>query len=392
MKLPLYIEKIIEILEENGIECYVVGGCVRDYLLSRTPDDYDMCAGEIPEKISEILGKYFKIIPTGIQHGTVTAISEGHPVEITSFRMETGYSDFRHPDEVLYTKDIKKDLERRDFTINAMCFNPKTGIIDIYNGKNDIKNKIIKTVGNPDRRFNEDALRIIRALRFASQLDFKIETETEKSIRKNFDLLKNVAWERIFSETNKLLCGFCGVLNEYRDVLTKIYTDYPENTSYLIKKTNTLELKYYFLLKNNTEDELRIVTKQMKMPEKMRKNILFIYANKNFRISEKMEEIEIKLAISRFGYEKAVFLLEKQDIEEKTGGKYKKSAEKIFKDEKNCLSLKKLEINGNDLKEMGVTGKNIGILLNKMLEMVIKGKIENNRKKLLKSIEKIINI
>ena len=151
-------------------------------------------------------------------------------------------------------------------------------------------------------------------------------------------------------------------------------------------------MKYYFLLKNNTEDELCRVTKQMKMPEKMRKNVLFIYANKSFRISKEPEEIEIKLAISRFGYERATFLLEKQDIEEKTGGKYKNAAENIFKDEKNCLSLKKLEINGDDLKEMGINGKNIGILLNKMLEMVIKGEIKNNRKKLLKSIEKIINI
>ena len=219
--LPESVKFIINKLIKANFKAYAVGGCVRDSLLGEEPHDWDICTNALPNETKSVFSEY-KIIETGIKHGTVTLLIDSQPYEITTFRSETTYSDNRHPDNVIFEKNIDADLSRRDFTINAIAYNEHDGIIDLFNGQSDLKNNIISTVGDSDTRFNEDALRILRALRFASVLGFQIESNTKESIHKNKNLLKNVAVERIWVEFKKLILGKNNVeiLREYADVIS----------------------------------------------------------------------------------------------------------------------------------------------------------------------------
>lgn len=204
LKIPEKIEYILNTLQENGYEAYIVGGCVRDALLGLTPHDYDITTAATPEKIIEL---FEKTIPTGIKHGTVTVLVEKEPVEVTTFRTEGCYSDSRRPDSVEFVTDLKEDLSRRDFTVNALAFSPKQGLQDYFCGTLDLENKILKAVGDPEKRFSEDALRILRLFRFASQLDFKIEENTFNAALNLCHTLENISHERIFTELLKAITG-----------------------------------------------------------------------------------------------------------------------------------------------------------------------------------------
>ena len=203
---PEKILKAIALLESNGYSAYTVGGCVRDSVMGRAPNDWDMTTSAAPDETREVF-KDFHTVATGIKHGTVTVLIDSEPVEITTMRVDGKYSDNRHPESVSFTKRIEDDLSRRDFTVNAMAYNPKTGVVDPFGGQNDIKNKIIRCVGNPDTRFGEDALRILRAIRFSSVLGFDIDKKTSQSIIGNRSLLQNISKERIRVELIKMLCG-----------------------------------------------------------------------------------------------------------------------------------------------------------------------------------------
>lgn len=202
MKIPASAEKIINTLYNNGFEGFLVGGCVRDSLLNKTPNDYDITTNALPDDVCRI---FEKTIPTGIKHGTVTVITDNSPFEVTTYRIDGEYLDNRKPEEVTFVSNIKEDLARRDFTINAMAYNDEKGLIDYFNGQNDLKNKIIRCVGDADKRFNEDALRMLRAIRFSAQLNFTIEENTLNAITKNAALIKNISVERIAEELNKCL-------------------------------------------------------------------------------------------------------------------------------------------------------------------------------------------
>lgn len=196
------IEQILIRLKKSGYEAYMVGGCVRDLLLGKEPDDYDITTNALPDEIIEVF-KGYKTLSLGKRYGTITVIFEDETFEITTYRTEQGYSDSRHPDKVMFSNRIEEDLTRRDLTINAMAMDKD--IIDLHGGRDDLKNKIIRAVGNPDERFKEDALRMVRAIRFATVLDFQIEECTFNSILENSRLLKNVAPERLKPEMNKIL-------------------------------------------------------------------------------------------------------------------------------------------------------------------------------------------
>lgn len=199
--------KVIDIIQKNGGEAYLVGGCVRDMVLSQKPHDEDLTTSLTPDQVINIFeSKGYKVIPTGLQHGTVTVMIDGEGYEITTFRKDGDYSDGRHPDSVEFSTNVNDDCSRRDFTFNAMYYDGKQ-IIDTYNGQKDIENKVIRTVGNPDDRFKEDALRMMRAVRFSSKLGFEIAPEVTESISKNKDLIHNVSSERIQSELTKTLQG-----------------------------------------------------------------------------------------------------------------------------------------------------------------------------------------
>ena len=220
IKIPKDVRAVMDILSNNGHKAYVVGGCVRDSIMGRTPNDWDVTTDASPEAIKELFSA-FRTVDTGIKHGTVLIVSGRTPVETTTFRIDGEYTDNRHPDSVTFTKNVCDDLARRDFTINAMAYNDEDGIIDPFGGTEDIKNKIIRCVGNPDTRFNEDALRIMRAVRFSSVLGFSIEEKTSESILRNQNLLTGIACERITTELMKLLCGenVFSVLSAYRSVI-----------------------------------------------------------------------------------------------------------------------------------------------------------------------------
>ncbi|MDO4467838.1 MAG: CCA tRNA nucleotidyltransferase [Bacillota bacterium] len=201
MYLPVYIEEILDTIHQAGYQAYVVGGCVRDALMGRLPHDYDVTTNAKPEQIE---GLFEKSIPTGIQHGTITVLSES-PVEITTFRQEKEYLDHRHPSSVEFVEDVKEDLARRDFTMNAIAYCHETGFIDPFGGQEDINNKVVRAVGNPYKRYEEDALRMLRAHRFAAQLDFVLEEETKKAIKELSHTISYVSIERVRSELVKIL-------------------------------------------------------------------------------------------------------------------------------------------------------------------------------------------
>ena len=442
--LPKNTYFIINKLSENGYKAYIVGGCVRDLIMNITPHDWDICTNALPDEIINIF-KDFRTVLSGIKHGTVGIIIENALYEVTTFRSETGYSDNRHPDCVHFEKDIQSDLSRRDFTINSIAYNHKDGLIDLYNGYDDIQHKIIKAVGNPDTRFSEDALRILRALRFSSVLCFEIESSTAESIHRNKDLLKNIACERIWSEFTKLLSGKNAhtVIEKYCDVIgvfiPELYAEknfqqhnphhcydvlhhtlsalsFAENNIYL-----RLAVLFHDIAKpcTFTKDENNIghfyghaakgsqitldILQRLKADSKTQ-NLVSELVRHHDRIIEPSEKA-VKRAVYKTGSHNMFELLLKLkecDVKAQSPEYISERLEKIYKirkiynniKNKNTLmtSVKDLKINGNDLISMGVPqGKNIGIILNTLLEMVLDNSLENNRDTLKNAAYKIIS-
>ncbi len=218
--IPDTLVEAIGVLERGGFEGWLVGGCVRDSLMGKVPHDWDVTTSAFPGEMLELFADY-RLIETGLQHGTVTVVIRGEQIEITTFRIDGEYRDNRRPSSVEFTSNIAEDLSRRDFTVNAMAFSPTRGLCDLFGGREDLEARVIRCVGDPDRRFNEDGLRILRALRFASVLDFDIDSATAESVHRNRNLLENISAERIFAEFQKLLCGpgVGRILREFPDVI-----------------------------------------------------------------------------------------------------------------------------------------------------------------------------
>lgn len=206
MPLPDGARFILERLDAAGFEGFAVGGCVRDALLGLQPKDYDICTNAQPQEMQRIFADC-RVIETGLQHGTLTVLRDGEPYEVTTYRIDGDYADHRHPDKVTFTRSLDADLARRDFTVNAIAYNPRHGLIDLFEGQKDLQKKLIRCVGEAQRRFDEDALRILRALRFAAVYGFAIEEETAQAAHLLKSTLKHVARERITVELSKLLCG-----------------------------------------------------------------------------------------------------------------------------------------------------------------------------------------
>ncbi len=218
--LPPAAEEILAALRGAGFLAYAVGGCVRDSLLGRTPHDWDICTAATPEEISRVFASRRRI-ETGKQHGTITVLWDGVPYEITAFRADGSYTDHRHPDQVVFVPTLREDLARRDFTINAMAYHPESGVADFFGGREDLEAGLVRCVGDPDTRFGEDALRMLRAMRFAAVYGFQVEAETACAIHRNAPLLRAVSAERISSELSRLLFGpgATALLLEFSDVL-----------------------------------------------------------------------------------------------------------------------------------------------------------------------------
>ena len=428
---------IIDRIVQSGFEAYAVGGCVRDIIMGIPANDYDITTGATTDEIKEIFAGE-KIIETGLKHGTVTIIINHIPFEVTTYRLESTYSDNRHPDKVIFTKSLAEDLSRRDFTMNSIAFNEKEGFVDLFYGKQDIENKIIRCVGTPDERFNEDSLRILRAMRFASTLGFEIEEETKKAILKNRHLIKNISKERIFTELSKLLCGknVRRVLTEFSPVLGEIIPElnamqgfeqhnfhhiYDVLTHTAVVTENApailhLRLAALFhdiakplcfsLDENGTGHfyshaslSAEIAEKRLtdlRCDNKTKEKVVRLIKAHDAPIEE--SEKIIKRRLASMGQELFYDLITLKRAD--TAGlapefaarnshfdRLTEIAAEILKKE-DCFSLRHLAVNGRDMLELGLKGREIGDSLNFLLEAVIDGQCENKKDALIRFAKK----
>ena len=438
INIPDEAGHIIGTLEENGYEAYAVGGCVRDSILGLDPKDWDICTSATPQQAKEVFsGRH--IIETGLKHGTITLILDHKPFEITTFRVDGIYSDNRRPDTVEFVGSLKADLARRDFTINAMAYSPKTGVVDFFGGMDDIRG-IIKCVGEAGDRFREDALRIMRALRFASQLGFSIEEGTAKAVVENRGLLKNISAERVAAELNKFIVGDSAaqLMQEYAPVFAEIIPElapmfgFEQNHRFHCYDvwTHTLKsvenapkdqtLRLTMLLHDiakpqcylEEEDRGRFPGHQQPGSE-MAGRILrrLRYDNETVDTVKQLilhhdakiqpERKTVKRWLNRIGEHRLRQLIEvkKADIaaqDEKylqerldiiTG--VQSLADEII-EQQLCFSLKDLAVNGSDIIALGVReGAEIGTILNQLVDIVINEEADNDKAQLLEIAGKL---
>ena len=405
INLPPKVRYIINKIYQNNYEAYIVGGCVRDAILGFEPNDYDITTSASPNTIQEIF-KDFKCIETGIEHGTVSVLMEDEIFEITTYRIEGEYKDHRRPDKVDFTDRLEEDLKRRDFTINAMAYNEKKGLIDLFGGKEDLNNKIIKTVGNPYDRFNEDGLRMIRAIRFSSKLNFTIEKETLKAIYDKSFIINNISLERITDEFTKIILSdkpenikylfetkllkYLNISNE--DDIGKLKQFY--NEIVILKKINKnlekrLALLDYIVEKNNIN--CKSFCNELIYSKKIIKNHnIILTLLKNIEIDH-LNKVEIKKILS--GVDRNL-LEEYLDISGIIYDKEKKVDEIIdilseIEENNECYIIKNLKVNGRDIMSLGYKNKEVGEVLNYLLEIVIEDYTLNKKDVLIKKIKEI---
>lgn len=436
IEIPAPVNYIIQELEKCGHEAYMVGGCVRDSVLGRKPHDYDICTSATPDEILKAFPNE-EIIPTGLQHGTVTILINKKPFEITTYRIDGDYSDNRRPDNVTFTKNLVEDLRRRDFTINAMAYNPKTGLIDPFNGMEDIKYKKIRCVGSAEDRLNEDALRILRAIRFEAQLNFVGLPETMFEIERQYERLSSISVERINSEFCKIVASeqFCVELVLYPNVFSLFIPelkdligfqqnnpyhayDVFDHTVHAIEKCESDDLVVRLAIffhdfgkphsYQDGEDGIRhfkghgkvsaditdSIMKRLRFDNETRNNVveLVYYHDATFEVGKKY----VKRWLNKIGEKQFRRLLEvrRADIKGQKPDYEKSRIEKVdniecilneILQEKECFSLKDLAVNGDDVKQtMNLKeGKDVGYWLNEILKRVMDGKLKNNRDDLI---------
>lgn len=435
--IPQYARTALDMLHENGFKAYIVGGCVRDALLGKTPNDYDVCTDCTPDMMKKVFDGY-PTIQTGIKHGTLTVLIDRKPLEITTFRSDGKYSDHRKPDCVSFEKELSEDLKRRDFTINALCYNQREGLVDMFGGTSDLENKIIRCVGKAQDRFDEDALRIMRAMRFSAVLDFDIQSDASEAIHEQKLLLNAISAERIASELKKLLCAKdpARILIDYRDVMAVIIPqlepcfDLAQNNphhccdvyTHICKSVNNIQpewvLRMTMLLHDigkpcvHTVDKNGIdhfkthqlksaqmskqITGALKLDNKSRKRIYSLVLEHDNRIAAKKKSVRRFLSrydedffgdyikvrradtLAQSDYRRQEKLCELDELE---------AIAKQIHDQALCLHIKDLAVNGNDLKAIGLNNREIGEGLKKLLEAVINELVQNDKESLLAYLE-----
>lgn len=398
--LPKNVENIIERLKEHGFEGFAVGGCVRDSLLKKTPTDWDITTDALPEDMKKIFKKTFD---TGIAHGTVTVLMDGVGYELTTYRIDGNYSDGRHPDSVSFSKNLSEDLCRRDFTINAMAYSHNKGIVDLFGGRKDLQNGIIRAVGDAKKRFDEDALRMLRAVRFAAQLGFKIDDDTFEAIKEKAKLLSNVSKERIFVELNKSLCGdfaqnikmvytsglYRYIGKEFAKLDENIYDFYPR------KFPNKKHMYWAAFLENieNVEAVKKILF-ELKSDNATRNNTYLLV--KELKNPLPSSDEDIRWSLHRIGADlfcdyieilksdkKNVDILDKIDTIE---NRYS-----LILKENHAYEISMLDITGKDLMDIGISkGPKIGEVLEFLLEKVIENPLNNEKSILLRLAKEFI--
>jgi len=408
--MPENVENIIKELNDHGHEAYAVGGCIRDSVLGRAPEDWDITTSAEPKEVKAI---FHRTIDTGLQHGTVTVLLGKMGYEVTTYRVDGVYEDGRHPTEVTFTKTLREDLKRRDFTINAMAYNEKQGLVDIFGGKRDLEDRVIQCVGIACERFTEDALRILRAVRFSAQLGFSIEEETLKAIVEHAANLQQVSAERIQIELVKLLISphpekFQVI---YETGITKIIL--PEYDKFISENNTHLAgeilqalsvsepekyLRIAILLAKM--DNVKTILDRLKFDNQTKKIVMSISKYFNYPLEVDKEGYGVRKAVKEIGKELFVLLIKVKEAYFKAKnerGELEKLKEiSLLYDnilaKHQCVSLKELNLSGNDLIEMGMkSGAYIGEILNILLDKVILQPSYNEKeilKKLVKEMEK----
>lgn len=396
--------KLIQIFRNEGYTAYTVGGCVRDSIMGRQVSDYDIAVPTLPEKSVEILSSYgIRCIETGIKHGTVTALVDGIPYEITTFRTDGTYTDNRRPDSVEFVSDIRDDLSRRDFTVNAMAYNTDVGFVDLFGGMDDIKNKVIRTVGDADTRFKEDALRILRGLRFASVLGFSIEEKTARSITKNAPLLKTIAKERITVEVLKLLSGgsalqvlteffsvFCVIIPDFDKISEKHALDFWQSSFSELPQNALIRLAYLCILCTEGEnikksEILARIFSSFRLTSEQKHIIYTLVMSVDVEISP--QRPLLKRLLCRFEKELLSDLILLIQVHKKV---YLSDCKEIINDilsKDEAYKISHLDIGGNDVMKLGFSGREVGTVLSDILDLVIEDKLPNDKEKIIQYLK-----
>ena len=444
LKLPAPVSDLLGRLTRAGFSAYVVGGCVRDSLLGLDPHDWDICTSALPDQMQAVFHDQ-RTVETGLKHGTLTVVMDHVPYEVTTYRVDGDYSDHRHPDSVVFVDDLTKDLARRDFTVNAMAWSPDAGLQDPFDGQRDLSAKLIRCVGGPEQRFEEDALRVLRALRFASVYDFTIEPDTAAALRKKAPDLKHVAGERIREELLKLLCGKAAgrILREYPEVLAEIipeirpmigYDQENHHHSYdlwehtvrgiegvpadpvlrltmllhdtgkpAVRTTDEKGEGHYYGHPRVSEEIARRTAEALRLDNAFRERLCILVRHHDTPLRTQSGAINTDRSfllrrLNKYGEEnlRALFLIHCADRtatgyssaeREQTRLRDRTEALNALLAEQPCFSLKNLAVNGRDLIALGLKGKAVGETLQSLLEAVMDGLVPNERSALLDLLE-----
>ncbi len=431
MFLPKTVAEIVSTLERAGFAAYVVGGCVRDACLGLQPQDYDLCTSALPEQ-TEAVFRDRRLVLAGKKHGTIGVVTENGVVEITTFRTEGSYRDNRHPDWVRFVANVESDLARRDFTVNAMAYSPTRGYADPFGGREDLKKGILRAVGAPEKRFQEDSLRILRGIRFAVRFSLRVDAATEKAMFSQANLMDNLARERVLEELNKLLPLVTAEdLQRFAPILAAVvpelnpmigfdqrsvhhaYDLYTHTARVVAAMPADLTLRWAALLHDVgkvptfTVDEAgrghfyghaavsaqmaEEILKRLKAPAALRQQVVLLIDKHMLWLLPEKKHLRRQLA--RMGWETIYQLLALQEADNRNKGTEKPEEKEKFqairtvleeiRAEDNCLGLKDLAVNGNDLMEIGYSGRAIGQMLNKLLDQVLEETLPNDREALL---------
>lgn len=441
IKLPATVKAILDSLHAAGFEAYAVGGCIRDSILGRRPDDWDITTSARPEQVKEIFNR---TVDTGIAHGTVTVLVGSKPHEVTTYRIDGEYRDARHPEEVTFTASLPEDLKRRDFTINAMAYNEEDGLVDLYGGIDDLQRKVIRCVGDPMERFSEDALRILRAVRFSAQLSFGIDRDTVAGIIRLAPTLEKISAERICAELMKLItsdhpdylkvayeAGITRIILPEFDEMMRTPQNNPHHCytvgEHTLKSMCAVEadktLRLTMLLHDigkpscHTTDEngidhfkghgllgaemAKAVMRRLKLDNGTIRQVTTLVKYHDWRMQP--EEKEVRRAVHKIGTELFPLLIKVQNADTLAQSETYRTLklqriievslvyERIMK-AGQCLKLKDLEITGRDILSLGGRpGPEVGELLNAALEEVLNEPGKNNREYLLDFVKNRIN-
>lgn len=442
--IPNHIQDIFDLFKDHNYEVYMVGGCVRDSIMNRNVNDYDLCTSATPQEMIQIFKGIYPIIPTGLKHGTITLIANHEAIEITTYRIDQSYKDHRSPEQVSFTRSLLEDLKRRDFTINAIAYHPLHGMIDPMNGYQDIQDKIIRCVGDPEKRFEEDALRIIRGVRFAHVLNFEIEEQTRLALITQSKLLCFIAKERIRYELMKMLeSDHLDLLIKLKDyhILEFIFPvlipmigfkqhnpwhiyDLFTHTQVALNHTTTykIEMKLAVILhdigkhstisfdedgiahyKNHSQVSMELASialKNLHFDRKRMNRILTLIEYHDYYLQTNVRVIKRFLNRLNYDYElaKDILYVQRADDLAKNPELIQPKLEIIdacleiieqMKKDQTCITQKQLRINGYDLLELGFQGKMIGEILTSLLDYVNEDPTRNLKENLIQYINQL---